>query len=200
MKHFFFATAFFGLTLGAAAQGAAVQSSAIQTTDVKALPMDKSPMDMAYFPEDFPVLKIKDKITDPLIARVIYSRPQKADRVVFGDLVEWGKVWRLGANEATEVEFFKDVKIDGKKVPKGKYTLYAVVNPDQWTMIVNRETDTWGSFKYDEKKDLLRVAVPVSKLQQPVEAFTLYFEKTATGANLVMNWDDVKTALPIALK
>lgn len=200
MKHFFFAIAFFGFTLGAAAQGAAVQSSAIQTTDVKALPLDKSPMDMAYFPEDFPVLKIKDKITEPLIARVIYSRPQKADRTVFGDLVEYGKVWRLGANEATEVEFLKDVKIDGKKVPKGKYTLYAVVNPDQWTMIVNKETDTWGSFKYDEKKDLLRVTVPAVKLPQPVEAFTLYFEKTATGANLVMNWDDVKTALPIALK
>ncbi len=195
MKQLFFAFLLFVLT-----QNASAQSMAVQTATVKSLPMDKSPMDMVYFPEEYPVLKIKDKAKEPLIARVIYSRPQKADRVVFGDLVEFGKVWRLGANEATEIEFFRDVKIDGKRVPKGKYTLYAIVSPDQWLMIVNKETDTWGSFKYDEKKDLLRVAVPAERDQMPVEAFTTYFEKTAAGANLVIAWDTVKASLPIALK
>jgi hypothetical protein len=163
-------------------------------------PVDKSPMDMVYFPDNYPILKIQDKAKEPLVARVIYSRPQKADRTVFGDLVEYGKVWRLGANEATEVEFYKEVKIDGKRVPKGKNTLYAITSPEQWTFILNKETDTWGSFKYDEKKDLLRVNVPVQKETQPVESFTVSFEKTDAGANLVINWDDVKTALPIALK
>jgi hypothetical protein len=205
MKQFLFAAGLFLLGLSAAAQGTSVQSTSMKSTvaagtAVKAAPLDKSPMDMAYFPDEYPVLKIKDKAKDPLVARVIYSRPQKADRTVFGDLVEYGKVWRLGANEATEIEFFKDVKIAGKRVPKGKYTLYAIANPDQWTMIVNKETDTWGSFKYDEKKDLLRVNVPVLKEQQPTEAFTMYFEKTPTGANLQMAWDDVKATLPIALK
>ena len=75
-------------------------------------PIDKSPMDMCYFPANFPVLKIQDKITEPLAARVIYSRPQRNGRIIFGDLVEYGKVWRLGANEATEIEFYRDVKID----------------------------------------------------------------------------------------
>jgi len=200
MKQAFFALSLFAFGLTAAAQGTSVTNTAVINTAPKALPLDKSPMDMAYFPEDYPVLKIKDKAKEPLIARIIYSRPQKADRVVFGDLIEYGKVWRLGANEATEIEFFRDVKIDGKKVAKGKYTLYAIVNPDAWTLIVNKETDTWGSFKYDEKKDLLRVTLPVEKGQQPVDAFTLYFEKTTAGANLVMSWDDVKTTLPIALK
>lgn len=195
MKKLVFAILFATPSLYASTQGTAVQTAASKT-----FPLDKSPLDMVYFPEDYPVLKIKDKAKEPLVARVIYSRPQKADRVVFGDLVEYGKVWRLGANEATEVEFFKDVKIDGKRVPKGKYTLYAIVAPDQWTMIVNKETDTWGSFKYDEKKDVLRVPVPVAKEQQPMEAFTLYFEKTAAGANLVIAWDDVKAALPITMK
>lgn len=195
MKQLFFASLFAMLSLCAAAQG-----TAVQTVAVKTLPLDKSPLDMAYFPEDYPVLKIKDKATEPLVARVIYSRPQKAGRVVFGDLVEYGKVWRLGANEATEIEFFKDVKIDGKRVLKGKYTLYAIVNPAQWMMILNKETDTWGSFKYDEKKDVLRVPVPVTKEPQAVEAFTLYFEKTSAGANLVVAWDDVKAALPITMK
>jgi hypothetical protein len=205
MKQFLFAAGLFLLGSAANAQGTSLQNSSIQSnmaagTSVKAAPIDKSPMDMAYFPEEYPVLKIKEKAKEPLIARVIYSRPQKADRTVFGDLVEFGKVWRLGANEATEVEFFKDVKIGGKKVPKGKYTLYALVNPSQWTMIVNKETDTWGSFKYDAKKDLVRVTVPVEKLAQQTEAFTIYFEKTADGANLISAWDDVKTTLPIALK
>jgi Protein of unknown function (DUF2911) len=176
------------------------QDSTIQGTDVRLLPLDKSPMDMAYFPDEYPVLKIKDKIKDPPLARVIYGRPQKAGRVVFGDLVEYGKVWRLGANEATEIEFYKDVKIDGKKIPKGKYTLYALVNPDQWTLIVNKDTDTWGAFKYDEKKDLLRVNVPVEKEAEPVEAFTMYFDRTPSGANLEMAWDNVKATLPIGMK
>jgi hypothetical protein len=200
MKQFLFATAFSLLCLGAAAQGTSVQNTAVKSNTIKTLPIDKSPMDMAYFPEEYPVLKIKDKAKEPLIARVIYSRPQKADRTVFGDLVEFGKVWRLGANEATEVEFFRDVKIDGKRVPKGKYTMYAIVDPNQWTMIVNKETDTWGSFKYDEKKDLLRVKVPIEKGQPPVDAFTLFFEKAGAGANMVVMWDDVKASLPIALK
>jgi hypothetical protein len=200
MKQLLFAAFSVAVTLGAVAQGTAVQTATMQSAAVNTLPIDKSPMDMVYYPNEYPVLKIKGKAEEPPVARVIYSRPQKADRVVFGDLVEYGKVWRLGANEATEIEFFKDVKIDGKRVPKGKYTLYAIANADQWTMIVNKDTDTWGSFKYDEKKDLLRVTVPVAKEQPPVEAFTIYFEKTAAGANLVTTWDTVKATLPIAVK
>src|SRR5215212_5657733 len=115
MKPFYFAALFALVTLGVAGQGTAVQASPA-LAEVKAPPLDKSPMDMAYFPDEYPVLKIKDKAKEPPVARVIYSRPQKADRVVFGDLVEYGKVWRLGANEATEIEFFRDVKIDGKRV------------------------------------------------------------------------------------
>src|SRR5688572_28070492 len=120
-----------------------------------ALPaVDKSPMDMIYYPAGYPVLKIQDKAIDPLIARVIYSRPKKEGRTVFGGLVTYGKVWRLGANEATEVEFYRPVTIGGKKVAPGRYTLYAMVNEKTWTFIVNKETDTWGTFKYDTAKDV----------------------------------------------
>ncbi len=76
-------------------------------------------MDMSYYPSNFPVLKIQDKITEPLVARVIYSRPQKSGRNIFGELVEYGKVWRMGANEATEIEFYKHVRIGGKKIVRG---------------------------------------------------------------------------------
>src|ERR1700733_15232085 len=63
--------------------------------------MDSSPMDMSYYPVNYPVLKIQDKSNKPLIARVVYSRPQKKGRALFGELVKYGEVWRLGANEAT---------------------------------------------------------------------------------------------------
>jgi Protein of unknown function (DUF2911) len=160
-------------------------------------PVDKSPMDMAYYPVGYPVLKIGDKAIEPLLARVIYSRPQKNGRVVFGEMLEYGKVWRLGANEATELELYQNVKIGNVKVKKGRYTLYCIPTVSKWTFIVNKETDTWGSFKYDEKKDVARVDLPVEKLAVPVEAFSMVFEKTAKNINLIIAWDDVKVTLPI---
>ena len=177
---------------------ASAQTS-VSMVSIKVPALDKSPMDMAYFPSNFPVLKIQDKATSPLIARVIYSRPQKSGRIVFGELVEIGKVWRLGANEATEIEFFRDVKIANKRIAKGKYTMYAVVNNADWTVILNKETDVWGAFKYDEKKDVLRTTVPVQKLAESTEMFTMFFEKAPKGMDLVMVWDDVKVVLPVSL-
>lgn len=171
-----------------------------QTSANKLPSIDKSPMDMAYYPANYPVLKIQDKASEPLVARVIYSRPQKNNRVVFGELVEYNQVWRMGANEATEIEFYRDVKINGKKIIRGKYTIYAIVNPTEWTLILNKETDTWGAFKYDQKKDVLRVTVPAQQSIQPADAFTLFFEKITNGMNLNIAWDTVLVSLPILLK
>lgn len=160
-------------------------------------PVDRSPLDLCYYPVNYPVLKIQDKATEPLVARVLYSRPQKAGRSIFNGLVKYGEVWRMGANEATEIEFFKTVRVANKKVLKGRYTLYAITGENNWTLIINKETDTWGSFKYDIKKDLLRTDVPVQKTDAAVESLSMYFEKTTTGCNLVITWDTVKAALPI---
>jgi hypothetical protein len=162
-------------------------------------PVDKSPVDISYYPANYPVLKIQDKATEPLAARVIYSRPKKEGRTIFGGLVEYGKVWRLGANEATEIEFFKPVKVGGKKINKGRYTLYAIINETSWTIIINKETDTWGQFKYDMKKDIVRVDLPVQKMQEVVESMAMTFEKSTTGMNLVIAWDTIKVALPVTL-
>ncbi|MFZ4769196.1 MAG: DUF2911 domain-containing protein [Ferruginibacter sp.] len=169
-------------------------------TQSKLPPMDKSPLDMAYYPDNYPVLKIQDKATEPLLARAIYSRPQKNGRVVFGELIEYGKVWRLGANEATEIEFFQNVKISNVKIKKGRYTLYAIPNPTKWTIVLNKENDTWGSFRYDPKKDIVRMDVPVEKQELKAESFSLLFEKINGGFNLSALWDDVKVSLPIYLQ
>ncbi|TAG99905.1 MAG: DUF2911 domain-containing protein [Sphingobacteriales bacterium] len=161
--------------------------------------MDKSPMDVSYYPVNYPILKIQDKANEPVVARVVYSRPQKNGRLVFGELLEYNKVWRLGANEATEIEFFKDVKIGTTKIKKGRYTLYCIPTPTQWTIILNRDTDIWGAFKYDSKKDVVRQTVAVQKITELVEAFTIYFEKNNGGLNVVFTWDDDLVKLPVSL-
>ncbi len=163
-------------------------------------PIDKSPLDISYFPDNYPVLKIQDKITEPLLARVIYSRPQKNERKVFGELIEYGKVWRLGANEATEIEFYVPVKLNNTKIKKGRYSLYAIPNDEKWTIILNKENDTWGSFRYDLKKDIVRMDVPVQKQTSVAESFSLLFEKAGTGFVLNALWDDVKVSLPFSLQ
>ncbi|HEX6429082.1 MAG TPA: DUF2911 domain-containing protein [Niastella sp.] len=171
--------------------------SATAAAQFKVPALDKSPMDMSYFPANFPILKIQNKAPEPLLARVLYSRPQKNGRSVFGELIEYGKIWRLGANEATEIELYKDVKIDNTRLKKGRYSLYAIPFQDKWTLIFNRETDIWGAFQYDDKKDVLRTNLKLEKQQEPIEAFTLLFDKTDSGANMIMAWDNVKATLPI---
>jgi hypothetical protein len=161
--------------------------------------IDKSPLDMSYYPANYPQLKIQGKTTEPLVARVIYSRPRREGRAIFGELVSYGKVWRLGANEATEIEFYKTVFIGGKKVTPGRYTLYALVNEKTWTFIVNKETDTWGAFKYDASKDIARVDVAVQKIPDTVEQLAMSFSKTNNTINLEVSWENLKVALPINL-
>lgn len=160
-------------------------------------PVDKSPMDMSYYPANYPVLKIQDKATEPLAARVIYSRPQKSGRVIYGSMVKYGEVWRMGANEATEIEFYKTVRIGGKKINKGRYTLYAIVSEGSWTIIINKDTDTWGAFKYDAKKDVVRATASVQKTDTVVESLTMAFEKATGGYNLIIAWDTMKAILPV---
>ena len=162
-------------------------------------PLDKSPMDMSYFPPNYPMLKVQSNTKEPLIARVIYSRPSKNGRKIFGELLEYGKVWRVGANEATEIEFFKDVYVNKTKIKKGRYTLYAIPNIGKWNIMINKETDTWGAFTYDSKKDLVKMEVPADTTQEITEVCTLYFEKNDKSINLNILWDSVKVAMPFYL-
>lgn len=163
----------------------------IQPTD-----MDKSPMDMNYSPKGFPILKMNGKASAQPNCRIVYSRPQKAGRDIFGGIINYGQLWRLGANEASEIEFFKNVKIDGKIVVKGRYSIYSICNETKWTIILNNEKDVWGLY-YNPKKDVLRTDAAVTKNEKPIEAFTMYFEDVTGGTNLIIMWDTVKVSMPI---
>ena len=161
---------------------------------------DQSPMDMCYYPNDYPVLKMNGADSSILLARVIYSRPQKKGRNIFGNnekrLVQFGKEWRLGANEATEIEFFQPVTIAGKRINKGRYIIYCIPYRDKWTMVLNSNLYTWG-LHMDTTKDIFKTDIPAAVQSPALEDFTMVFEPAAGGTNLLMAWDDVKAILPI---
>jgi Protein of unknown function (DUF2911) len=162
-------------------------------------PLDKSPLDVIYFPNGYTTAKKNGRDVGKLVARVVYSRPSKEGREIFGKLVEYGKVWRLGANESTEVQFFEPVKIDGKPVAPGRYSLFAIPQADKWIIVLNKGTDSWGAFTYDQSVDVLRVDVPVSAMESPFESFTMAFIKAESGFSLFMGWDAASVVLPISL-
>jgi hypothetical protein len=161
--------------------------------------LDKSPMDMSYWPNNYPLLKMSGKVKDMPVARVIYGRPLKNGRTIFGGILKYNELWRLGANEATEIEFFTNVKIAGKPVAKGRYTMYCIPSESKWTIILNKDNYSWGGYTYDSKKDVLRTDIDVEKNTDPAEAFTMYFDEGRNGTNLVFLWDDLKASLPVTI-
>jgi hypothetical protein len=158
--------------------------------------IDISPMDISYFPVNYSQRKMTHDISTPPIMRVIYSRPHKGGRVIFGNIVKYGERWRLGANEASEIEFYQNVTIQGKKVNAGRYVIYCIPYQDKWTIILNNDLYTWG-LKIDSTKDLMQFDIPVKKTSVNFEYFTMVFQPLPNGAELVMAWDDTEGRLPI---
>ena len=158
---------------------------------------------MSYFPEDYPKQKmITPNMANP-VTRVIYSRPQKKGRVIFADssvtenvIQHYGQEWRLGANEATEIEFFRPVTINGNKIAAGRYIIYCIPYPDRWKLIINQNLYSWG-LHIDKARDLAEMEVPVLKNDVQIEYFTMLFQNSTYGCDLVMAWGNIKTVLPI---
>ena len=86
-----------------------------------------------------------------------WGAPKVKGRVIWGELVPYGEVWRTGANEATTIEFDKNAKVGGKEIPAGKYALFTIPEKKQWTIIFNTRADQWGAFEYQKEKDQLRI-------------------------------------------
>ena len=129
--------------------------------------------------------------------RVIYSRPQKKGRDIFGELVPYGKVWRTGANEATEITFYQDVLFGDKKVDAGTYSFFTIPNEDEWTIILNEELNQWGAYRYDKDKDIARIKVKSRKTAAEVETFSITTRKVDEGYNLLLGWDDTFVEIPV---
>lgn len=163
--------------------------------------LDKSPLDIAYFPErasfrSFEKTEEAKKANMPVI-RVIYSRPQMKGRAVFGaELVPFGKVWRVGANESAEIMFFEDVVLGDTKIGAGRYTFYVTAQENEWEVMINTDLDGWGSYAYNPDHTIATIKVPTAKTEASVEAFTIKFEAVDDGAHMIMAWDDTMVRVP----
>ena len=130
--------------------------------------------------------------------KVSYGQPSKRNRVIFGELVPYGQVWRAGANEATEITFAKDATFGGKPIKAGTYSLFVSPTEKEWTIILNPTLKQWGSYKYEEikDKDALKVNVPVKSVAQPVEKLTYRF---ADNNALIIEWDKTQVSVPVSV-
>lgn len=151
--------------------------------------MDQSPADIAY-------LRTEGRGGDPVV-RVVYGRPQKKNRTMLGEKEPYGKVWRTGANESTEIKLYRDVTFGDKKVPAGTYTLYSIPNEKEWTIILNSKLDTWGAYAYDESMDVARITVPAGKTESEVEAFTIAFEGDGKEGKMYLAWENTLVTVPL---
>jgi hypothetical protein len=152
--------------------------------------LDPSPADIAYLRPN------NARKGDP-IAKVIYGRPQKKGRTMLGGTEAYGKVWRTGANETTEIKLFKDVTFGDKKIPAGTYSLYSIPGEKEWTIIFNSKLDTWGHYDYDETKDVARIKVPAGKADADVEAFTIAFDSGSDSGTMVLAWETTSVKVPL---
>lgn len=127
---------------------------------------------------------------------ITYGRPYKKGREIFGNLEKYGVVWRVGADEATTITFKKDVNFAGKAVKAGTYTMFAIPNENEWTMILNSQLGQWGAYSYQQnkEKDVIQANVPVTKLNNVVEQLTIRFPQPTS---MVIEWDKTQVTVPI---
>jgi hypothetical protein len=132
--------------------------------------------------------------------KVTYSRPHLRGREAFkpqSDLAPLDSLWRTGANEATEITTTKNLKLAGKEIPAGTYTIFSIPKEKNWTIIINKELGQWGSYKYDEKLDLIRFEVPVMEANENYEPFTIMFDQSGGEISLQMIWAKTLVSIPV---
>ena len=146
-------------------------------------------------PSPMAVATLKDGDT---YVKVVYNQPHLKGRKMIGDQEPYGKVWRLGANEATEITLTEGITVGGKELAAGTYSMFAIPNEDQWTIIFNSGLGQWGAYSYDESLDVLRVDVPVKEADKTYEAFTIWFSEDGSAMN--MAWGETLVAVPIKIQ
>lgn len=159
----------------------------------------------------FQVMKSKTKSASPEVKQtysvgaakvnLFYCEPSKKGRDIFGGIIKYGEVWRTGANEPTTFETDKNLVIDGKKLPAGKYSLWTIPQKDSWTVIFNKEIPYWGDntdgkAARNANEDIIQVIVPVEKLTNLQEKLSIDVQHNA----LNISWDMTKVTVPIVVE
>ncbi|NMO13817.1 DUF2911 domain-containing protein [Pyxidicoccus fallax] len=159
----------------------------------KSIPPEKTPAS--------PLQMAAKKLNDTTYVKVTYSSPRIQDpktgekRAIFGKLVPYGEVWRLGANAATELTATADIELAGKRLPAGTYSLFTIPQADKWTLIVSKDVGQWGAYKYNKDNDVLRVDVPAKKSADTYEALTIAFDDKGTALNF--SWENTQVSVPV---
>jgi hypothetical protein len=165
----------------------------------------KSPTDIAHYPTNaakraFAKTDAQKKALAPKI-RVVYARPYKKGREVFGSMLKFGKAWRVGADESTEVLFMTDVMVGNTKVKAGRYSVIIIPTKDSWTLKINSENDGWGNYSYDASKDVASITVSTQKSDKEIEQLSVVlYEKSKNVVHLKIGWDTTVAEFPITLK
>lgn len=149
-------------------------------------------------PQASPTCEISQSVGVSKIS-ITYSRPGVKNRVIFGGLVPFDKLWRTGANKATKISFSQDVKIAGKDLAAGDYSLFTIPSQKEWTIIFNKNLELWGTGKYTPDMDALRITVPSFTTENnTIESFTMDFGSfTSAGSELILSWEKTKVIIPI---
>ncbi|MGB2624172.1 MAG: DUF2911 domain-containing protein [Candidatus Acidiferrum sp.] len=128
---------------------------------------------------------------------VDYSSPRAKGRTIFGGLVPYGQAWRAGANEATTFVTTENLKVGGKEVPAGSYTIFTIPEEHRWTLIISKKTGEWGIPYPGEKFDFVRTEMSVSSVPEHVEDFTISFAKHGEGCRMEMTWEKTRASVTI---
>ncbi len=150
-----------------------------------------------YIPRESQGASISQRVGDAMIT-VTYHRPSVKGRKIWGDLVPYGQVWRVGANDSTNFETNVDVNINGQKLPAGKYALYAIPTAGEWTWIFNKNAAQWGTeYEQNKAQDVLKVTAKPSRGDM-TEALSYEFESvTPTTAKLVLRWEKIRVPFTV---
>jgi len=149
--------------------------------------IDVIPHDISYYRVN--------RITPPLV-KVLYGRPKKNGEVVFGKLIPYNKIWRTGANEATEIKFYKDVLFGDTTVAAGTYVLLTIPGKDKWEIILSSKLDVLGAFQYDSTFDVARITANVSNAET-LESFSIAFKTIDENVQMVLGWDNTRIKIPL---
>ncbi len=148
-------------------------------------------------PKDSAKIELND-----LNLKVEYNRPSRRERKIFGALVPFNKVWRTGANEATTFQTNMDLRINGMRLAKGKYTVWTVPMENNWKIMFNTRQYEWGVNEkmepmWDPNYDAIELEAAVKKLDETVEKFTIAFDNTTGKLKLTFAWDTTLIEIPI---
>jgi hypothetical protein len=140
-----------------------------------------------------PPASVSETLKNGTVVSIDYSQPSLKGRTIGDQVAPFGEVWRTGANEATVFQVSKDVKLEGQPLPAGKYSLYSIPGENEWTIIINKTWDQWGTV-YNESEDVLRAKVKPAKKGEAVEKMTF---KISKDGKVSLLWGEVEVSFNV---